>query len=563
MENHRDTGTQKVENYLKLDQSLSSKRARLVPSNEKDWDFKVFESNSYYYFVNSAYETLFQLPAREQNLKIGGELLLKIIDSNFYDSLQISKLKLDLKKTSQNLLKKIEKVESHIGAASQKGLYQSIRKIVSVISESMITINEVPEVILNSQIFKEIKTCQILIHEKGTTNVTSYLTSRDREKVADVKKVKDFNKAFSSLKKSKNLTHNTSQSAYKLFDTVGSFLGQSIELRTHNIILLLTRESFLDCTEKEKLGFEILANYISPYIDTLLEKKKEESTLYYKFIILKNLNFGVSVVDSNNAIVFTNDYRKRFPYEEILNEYDLGDGFKISTYAQENNDLLTDFQHNERINLLGKLLNTLGHELSNPIFGMKLTCDLFLTEDIEDDQKETFADISSNLDRSQNIMNNFSQLYSDQIKEVDLKEIINETLTLAKSEIRFIRKEVHYNDIEFANISSNPTWISQILFNIIINSSQAMSDQPPLEGFRISLTLAECDEFFSIIIQDNGPGIPASFQDKIFQPFFTTKDTGTGLGLIICKNLARKLGGDLNLDTSFDSGARFILKLPR
>ena len=70
------------------------------------------------------------------------------------------------------------------------------------------------------------------------------------------------------------------------------------------------------------------------------------------------------------------------------------------------------------------------------------------------------------------------------------------------------------------------------------------------------------EQFLRIHIRDNGPGIPAEIQDRIFVPFFTTKKTGTGIGLSIAQKIVHAHGGVLDMDSEIGKGTEFIIKIP-
>ena len=104
--------------------------------------------------------------------------------------------------------------------------------------------------------------------------------------------------------------------------------------------------------------------------------------------------------------------------------------------------------------------------------------------------------------------------------------------------------------------------LKEAMVNIIINACEAME-----KGGRITITetmdsINKNRDTAVIRIQDTGPGIPATIQDKVFNPFFTTKDEGTGLGLSICFNIISEHGGCLVLDSQEGQGTCFTITLP-
>lgn len=105
----------------------------------------------------------------------------------------------------------------------------------------------------------------------------------------------------------------------------------------------------------------------------------------------------------------------------------------------------------------------------------------------------------------------------------------------------------------------DPDLLRQIIFNLILNSRQAMNEKGSV---MLSATTA-ANGTVIVRVADNGPGIPKSAQATIFEPYFTTKSTGSGLGLFVVRSLTRRLGGDIILDSSASVGAVFVLTLPQ
>ncbi|MGI9211785.1 MAG: sensor histidine kinase, partial [Methylococcaceae bacterium] len=112
-------------------------------------------------------------------------------------------------------------------------------------------------------------------------------------------------------------------------------------------------------------------------------------------------------------------------------------------------------------------------------------------------------------------------------------------------------------------VPGDPIKLRQVLHNLIKNAQEAMqADTPGL----IHLTATEREDnrrhWLEIHIQDNGPGIPKEYMDRIFEPYVTTKTKGTGLGLAIVKKIIEEHGGNIRVNASMDQGAGFTIQLP-
>jgi C4-dicarboxylate-specific signal transduction histidine kinase len=117
-----------------------------------------------------------------------------------------------------------------------------------------------------------------------------------------------------------------------------------------------------------------------------------------------------------------------------------------------------------------------------------------------------------------------------------------------------------------AKVNVDATAVEQILFNLVDNASKYAASA---EDHRIVVAAASGDHHVAIRVRDFGPGVPADVRGKLFKPFTkSAKDAahsapGVGLGLSLCRRLARTLGGSVRHETSVSPGACFVLELPR
>jgi CheY-like chemotaxis protein len=106
--------------------------------------------------------------------------------------------------------------------------------------------------------------------------------------------------------------------------------------------------------------------------------------------------------------------------------------------------------------------------------------------------------------------------------------------------------------------------ITQVLTNVFVNTTHALREVAR-DPHRVRVTLRADEDMVAISVSDTGPGVPASALERIFDPFYTTRraSLGTGLGLSISRNLMRRMGGDLLVESVFGEGATFIVLVPR
>ena len=110
-------------------------------------------------------------------------------------------------------------------------------------------------------------------------------------------------------------------------------------------------------------------------------------------------------------------------------------------------------------------------------------------------------------------------------------------------------------------LKTDPTRVGQIVLNLVFNAAQSFEKADESRNvLSLGISVAESNEVV-ITVSDNGPGIPREHLARIFEPFYTTKSRGVGLGLAICQTLAIALGGKLDVDSEVGVGTKFTLRL--
>jgi two-component system, sporulation sensor kinase E len=145
------------------------------------------------------------------------------------------------------------------------------------------------------------------------------------------------------------------------------------------------------------------------------------------------------------------------------------------------------------------------------------------------------------------------------LEKTDLKDVLQQTLEFLKHEIRdrdiLVEVEVA-EDVPHASLDRNQ--IKQAFFNIIRNAMQAMAN-----GGLLKIAVTCNDRFVIVSFTDTGPGIPPENLGSLFEPYFTTKSEGTGLGLMIVQRIVRDHGGEIEVRSEPNKGTTFTLFLPR
>jgi signal transduction histidine kinase len=469
------------------------------------------------------------------------------------------------------LVKTTQSIEKRVFSAASPGrqtkdLWDEIIRKINSLSQDSHSLRDLTEKLLNVPFLQNFETSLIILHLKGQTKAELQGSLWRSEKVQSLIEVKEFNAFFNSVKKSKIKSFSTDTFPKLNLPFNGSFLAKELISRKYSLVAVASRHDFLSYSREEIELFETCIDLLQPHFERLIDQEFSDKRISELRICLKDFPLPLRIMNSVTGSSFQNDLMKSelqdqdiFFTKKVMGPFslDLYDSDELRHYA-------FDLFHFQRISLLGELLNTLRHELSNPLFGLMLGSQMFRTLEVAQDNKDIMKEIEKNVSRCQVIIENFSNLYQiqNEPKPVSLKKIIDESLVLAKSEGREMKKKVVYEDLtDTLEISVPLIFVVQILFNLIVNAAQALREAQ-IHG-ELSILVRKEDGNVAIHVSDNGPGIPPEKIGQIFKPFFTTKASGTGLGLVLSRNLALKMGGNLEYMMNNETkGAHFRLSIP-
>lgn len=219
----------------------------------------------------------------------------------------------------------------------------------------------------------------------------------------------------------------------------------------------------------------------------------------------------------------------------------------------------------EHLARLGRAAAAIAHEVKNPLSSMKTLAQLMREDD--DVRAKYDRDLSymvgeiDRLNGSVQQLLSFSRPAPEKTADVDVAKLVaNATQTLRRqSAERGIAVDYHDGAAPLLK-DSHPELIQQMVLNLTLNAIQASPD-----GGRVTVEVAGAPEnHVSILVADEGPGIPAEMRERVFEPFVTTKLKGTGLGLAIVRKNVRLLGGEIALESPITEGrgTRVTVKLP-
>lgn len=219
--------------------------------------------------------------------------------------------------------------------------------------------------------------------------------------------------------------------------------------------------------------------------------------------------------------------------------------------------LKQEFVRLERLNLIGEMAAGIGHEIRNPMTTVRGFLQLLGSKPKYSNDKEYFDLMIEELDRANSIITEYLTLSKDRVVEstfINLNEIITRLLPLIKAEAIMQDKDVKISTEKIPELLLDEKQIRQLILNLVRNGLEAMSPG----GKLIIRTFIDNSEIV-MAIQDEGKGIEPHLIDKIGTPFFTTKDSGTGLGLAVCYSVASRHNASIKLETT-PAGTTFFIR---
>ena len=292
---------------------------------------------------------------------------------------------------------------------------------------------------------------------------------------------------------------------------------------------------------------------IEYYDNPILTKTGEERIISWRNSVLRNTSGEIIGTFSSG-----DDITDRVQADESLKQYSGKLEEMVDERTQELREAQEELVQSERLATLGQLGSGIAHELRNPL-GVISNAVYFLKSsltDADENTKEYLELISSEVGVSTQIITNLLNLSrkTDPImKTVLLSELFTNVLERQPPPIEV---EVSSDLDDDMSVHADPSHIVQVLVNIFNNAYQAMP-----KGGELTIKAHTENKYALITVTDTGAGIPKEILEKIFEPLFTTKARGIGLGLTLSKNLLEANGGSISVESVVGKGTTFTMKL--
>lgn len=283
------------------------------------------------------------------------------------------------------------------------------------------------------------------------------------------------------------------------------------------------------------------------------------------------------IIGIGRVVVGLRKTGETFPMELGVGEFRVGErryftGFvrdltEQQRVARRMQDLQSELMHSSRLSVMGQMASTMAHELNQPLTAVVnyleaargLLQDLPETERIDD----LIQRAGIQAERAGDVIRRLRQFVSKgetERRSESLNKLVEEALALALVGTRRLRVRVTLElDPALPPVIVDAVQLQQVLLNLVRNAVEAMEQ---VDRRELAIGTRAADGCVEVSVTDSGPGLAAEVADRLFQPFVTTKPTGMGLGLSICREIVESHHGLLTFTPRADGGSVFRVSLP-
>lgn len=350
-----------------------------------------------------------------------------------------------------------------------------------------------------------------------------------------------------------------------LLDKKYDITDSTIDVFNHNNYVLT--DSLLEAEKKGKLVIDSLKKVIT---DTQLyekaqqtKKAKELEDKYHFFNIVIFISFSIALLlFIFGFITYTTENKARRLADVRAEEYRAELEQRVTELNKANKELI-EMRRLEKFTATGRIARTIAHEVRNPLTNINLSVDQLKSElDASNEDREVFYDM---IMRNSHRINALITELLDSTKFIELKsesvsvnKLLDEALAVAKDSLTLNNITVvkQYSS-DICEISADIEKMKIAFLNIIVNGVEAME---PGKGILTVTTLSRQNKCV-IEISDNGSGMDSETLNKLFEPYYSKKTKGNGLGLTNTENIILSHKGSIHVESTLGKGTRFIITL--
>ena len=242
---------------------------------------------------------------------------------------------------------------------------------------------------------------------------------------------------------------------------------------------------------------------------------------------------------------------------------------KITELLKEKERLIYGLMKANKTAATGALSASIAHELNQPLGASSLNIQ-FLKMKLEKGLlnpelgKEILDSLEHDNKRAATIVKSLRSIFTEgesNAQEVQLGDLIVKVLDIVKPELKSKNIQIQLRVDDGLVIKVNPAEIEQVILNLVNNAAQALANAGTLQR-RIAIEAIKAGQLVRLTVSDNGNGVPVEFKSQLFELLSTTKQTGMGLGLWLCKHIVTRYSGSIHHEDAIGGGAKFVVEFP-
>jgi two-component system, sporulation sensor kinase E len=233
------------------------------------------------------------------------------------------------------------------------------------------------------------------------------------------------------------------------------------------------------------------------------------------------------------------------------------DGKHVGSYAVSTDLTERKRLEAERLKAVGLVARSIGHDVRNPLQAIRTAA--YILRDAEGAKRQEMSElIDRNVVAADRVIGNLRDLTvvpTLNLAEADVTKILREAVAQAVLH-EGVKLTTHYGDLPPVKVDGGQ--LSRVFENLVKNAVEAMP-----EGGKLEVSTGMADRYIEVKVSDTGVGIPEEKLEEIFRPFYTTKEKGTGLGLVGVKHILEGHGGVIKVESTVGKGTTFTVQIPR
>lgn len=361
---------------------------------------------------------------------------------------------------------------------------------------------------------------------------------------SELQAIRSFQSSQLIRNKYENILENL-DSGIILFDADGVLTFVNVQMAK---LLGVPRKSLTGCTLTQLLRHPQLSRF-----------KKKKILRLFRETIFHRRRFHELVDEYGRSWLITMTYGDQMEGDFLISVKDVSDFKQIEQTAYQN----------DKLAMLGKISASIAHEIRNPLTSIRGFIQLLRPHLVTLGKDEYARIILTEIDRANDIIYEFlnsSKPSAPETTVISVSSLLKEVVLLTESEalMKGCQIILHTDEEPPTFISVDVKQIKQVILNIIKNALDAIDEREhdDVSG-RIEISTQLRDKHVNICISDNGGGMDQNTLNHLFNPFFTTKESGTGLGLSVSYRIIKNHGGSISVDSQVGAGTEFVITFPK